>query len=327
MSRMGEMIQLLALLHGRTDAGQTMESSIHAPSLDDEGTSDVLENDMEATEGNPEPQDGTPEEHPVVVLPDGRRFALDEYAITRPDGRTVTVRDGLRFQDDYTRKTQELAQQKRDLDEQLRNAQYWSMQYQQLANQPPTQQPQTTAQQQEQQEQQEFVLTDEDFASDTERVLYQQLQQVQGQLQQYERRVQQYDERFSTYDQQQQDAALDQALRSAVIQNGLADATDYTAVQTQVDELIAEAQGRISDVRNHIADIAELRALRAENQALKTQSAGTTRQQLGTQASTVAPTQAPPSNMRPGQRRVDWKSSDAQRVNSILTNYPNLVSE
>lgn len=80
-----------------------------APALDDTEPGDVQE--QAEDEQDPEESVEEDEDRDVEALE-----VTEDTVITLPDGRTVKVKDGLSMQADYTRKTQELSEARRELE-------------------------------------------------------------------------------------------------------------------------------------------------------------------------------------------------------------------
>lgn len=95
---------------------------------DEEPDSEDGEDEVEDDEPEPEDdgEDGDEEEEGEDDTEDGDPLAVtDDTVLTLPDGSTTTVKDALLRQADYTRKTQELAEQRKEVDDLYSRMETW----------------------------------------------------------------------------------------------------------------------------------------------------------------------------------------------------------
>ena len=333
-----ETLSLLEMLFGFPEgAGEQAGPSSISPEHADPGNGtpdNALEVDGAATEGDTSEaaMDGAEGEtvidEPMVVLSDGTQVPLNDFRVALDDQTEVTLDElrkmGLR-QADYTRKTQELAELRRELEAQRQQDLLW-LQQQLLQNQ--------QTQQQGQEEQtpslSEVLDIDEDeFATDTERRLAEAYKSL---AQRYEEDVNVLKQQISevgqwrqALSQQEADRLLDSTLTSAVIQNRLADPADPASIQRTKDALVEQ----LSNIEIPATDqgVASLIQLAAENMALK-QGRQTQRNQQATQRqqASAAVTPTPNRGRLTTRGQINWQNR-RERQRAIAEKYPNLITD
>ena len=241
-----------------------------------------------------------PAETQTIRLNDGSEISIDE------------ARDGYLRQADYTRKTQEVAEQRRQNEA-------WHNYYQQLGAQqggsipgsidPSTGQPRPLAPQQPQTEVLSPVaFNEEDYTTETERKLAAELNNTREIVTQMNQRLTGYDERFAATERQRADDHVANEM------------TQWTAQfnVTEAEILALHDETGVSNVKV----LAELVSQRKQGQ---TQQGVTQAQQVVTAAQNAqVVTQQPRAAPQSTEVAIDYSAPMSRRITQLRAKYPNL---
>ena len=242
---------------------------------------------------------------PPVV--EGAQIPAETQTIKLNDGSEISIdeaRDGYLRQADYTRKTQELAEQRRQVAEQQRQNEVWHNYYQQLNTQ-------TQGQSQVEVKAEGLspvVFREEDYATDTERKLALELNNTREMVSQMDHRLTGYDERFATTERQRADDHVAREMDQWTAQYNV----------TEAEILTLHDETGVSNVRV----LAELLFQRKQVQA---QQGVTSAQQVTTAAQNAqVVTQEPRAAPQSTEIAIDYGVPMSKRVQQLRAKYPNL---
>lgn len=240
---------------------------------------------------------------PYFVDAQGVQTPIETYTVKLDDGGEATIeelRQGNLRQADYTRKTQDLAEERARVEA-------WRVYYQQKEQDPQAVvNPQNVA---PQTAPSGFdALTDTDYATDTERHLATELRNTRGELTQVNERMAGYDTRLANNEAANADAQLTSSMTQW--------SSHFNVTEEEI--LAIHSETGVSNVKV-LAEIANSR-----KQASAVPMTQQVAQTVAAAASTQVVAQRPQATQQPNEIKIDFTKPVGQRLDAIQAKYPNM---